>query len=128
MRKSTRFISGLAMAGIVAAGGSAFTAQSNFKHEDHYVGAASQRISGVHVNNVQYTFTAATDTTTAVAFNIDENLADGETVTATISDGTPAHDLTIPCTAPDGSEDGTNLVCNFGDGLAGVTQLSIVAS
>jgi uncharacterized protein YqfA (UPF0365 family) len=126
MRKSTRFISGLAMAGIVAAAGSAFTAQSDFDRPNQYVGAASQTISGVHANNVVYTV-GADDTTTKVTVHVAEDLDVAiDKVMATITGDTTE---TKPCTWTNAATagDGSSLTCAF-TGVVNVTQLSIVAS
>ena len=126
MRKSTRFIGALAVAGIIAAAGSAFTATSNIDHGSQHVGAVSQSISGVNVTNVSYTVDSATDTTTGVSFHVAETLDAWDTVTATISgEGAPA---TATCTPTDGTPDGTDLACAFAPGVVAVTDLEIVSS
>jgi hypothetical protein len=132
MRKSTRFISGLAMAGIVAAAGSAFTATSDIDHDTRHVGAVSQTMSGVNVNNVQYTVDPDTDTTTKVTFHVDEELDAWDTLKATISSTDPVHAETVPCTAAAETQPatpGTDLACDFAaKGVVNVTKLDIVAS
>ena len=128
MGKSTRFIAALAVAGIVAAAGSAFTATSTIDNAEQHVGAVGQTISGVTVSTVQYTVGAG-DTTTAVAFHVGETLGAGDTVTATISDGSTgtAEDVCTQTPAVDPAT-GTDLTCDFGAGVTHVTRLDIVAS
>jgi hypothetical protein len=132
MRKSTRFIGGLAMAGIVAAAGSAFTATSTIDNSNQHVGAVGQTISGVRVTNVEYEVDPAVkDKTVKVKFHVDQVLGAGDLVTATISDGaaTPVTDSDdceqTPAVAP---ATGTNLDCTFPTGVVNVTKLDIVAS
>jgi hypothetical protein len=131
MRKSTRFIGGLAMAGIVAAAGSAFTATSTIDTQK-YVGAVSQSISGVTVTNVQYMVDPVSDKTTKVTFHVAELLGAGDVVTATIhGTGTPATDSAVCAQAPVpvDSPSSTDLTCTFANpGVANVTKLDIVAS
>jgi hypothetical protein len=128
MRNITKVFGAVAVAGVVAAGGSAFTATSTIDSNQKYVGATGQTVSGVHVTNVQYTV-GALDTTTAVAFHVSEVLAGGDVVTATVSDGagTPVT-ANATCGQTPGTSGGTDLACDFGAGVANVTSLSIVAS
>src|SRR5664280_897854 len=67
MRTNTKVLGALAIAGLVAAGGSAFTADSGIDSPQKFVGATGQDISGVNVKSVQYTV-GGNDVTTAVSF------------------------------------------------------------
>jgi ribosomal protein S8E len=131
MRKNTKFLSAIAVAGLVAAAGSAFTASSTIDAANKVVGTTSQTISGVHVTNVQYTV-GGNDTTTAVAFHVAEVLTAADTVKATISSSSPSATQTSTCTKTAvltaGTQTSTDLACDFGSGTANVTSLSIVAS
>jgi ribose/xylose/arabinose/galactoside ABC-type transport system permease subunit len=127
MRNITKVFGAVAVAGVVAAGGSAFTATSGIDSSQKYVGAVSQAISGVNVNNVQYTTDGATDTTTAVDFGVAEVLAAGDTVSAALNNGTPVVCTKTPVPAT-GTQTSTHLACDFGAGVVNVTSLSIVAS
>lgn len=53
MRKSTKFLSSLAVAGMIAANGSAFTAGNTVASSD--AGSGSTAIAGFVTSNVQYT-------------------------------------------------------------------------
>jgi hypothetical protein len=139
MRTNTKVLGALAIAGLVAAGGSAFTATSTIDSGQKSVGATGQNISGVDVKSVQYTVGEG-DVTTAVAFDVTQVLTAGDTVTATIhgTDGTPApstnvkvcdktvHDAVV--SPPAASY--TSLACSFGSSnpLSNVNRLDIVAS
>jgi hypothetical protein len=129
MRKSAKLITALSVAGLIGIAGSAFTAASGIDHGQKFVGATGQSISGVNVSSVQYTTSAATDITTAVAFHVSEDLGAETTVSATISNSVPASVSDASCDATAlGAGLGTNLVCSFGAGLLNVDQLDIVAS
>jgi hypothetical protein len=129
MLTSTKFVGALVIGGIVAAGGSAFTAASTIDSGQKYVGAVSQAISGVHVSSVNYTVDTS-DKTTAVAFHVTEVLAAADTVTATISDGavtTPVTD-SATCAKTAGTSGGTDLLCSFTTGVTNVQALTIRAA
>jgi hypothetical protein len=127
MRITTKFFGAVAVAGLVAAGGSAFTATSAIDSGQKYVGAVGQTISGVHVNNVSYTV-GASDTTTAVDFGVAEILAAGDTVSASVNGGTAVVCTPTAVPAAPAAQTSTHLACSFGPGVANVTSLSIVAS
>jgi hypothetical protein len=126
VRNSSKFLGALAVAGLVAVGGSAFTATSSIDSSQKYVGAVGQTISGVTVTSVKYTVGAG-DTTTAVDFDVAEVLGAGDTVSAALNGGTPevCAQTAVP---PTGTQLSTHLACDFGAGVANVTSLSIVAS
>ena len=75
MQLRTRVIGAAGIAAVVAAGGSAFTASSAVDVPIVHMGQAAQTVTGVHVNNVVYTYAAATDKTTVISFNTTETLA-----------------------------------------------------
>jgi hypothetical protein len=126
MRNSTKLFGAVAVAGLVAAGGSAFTATSTIDSSQKYVGAVSQAISGVTVTNVNYTV-GADDTTTAIDFAVAQVLAAGDSVSASVNSGTPVVCVKTPVPAT-GTQTSTHLACDFGAGVSNVTSLSIVAS
>jgi hypothetical protein len=129
MRKSAKLITALSVAALVSVAGSAFTATSGIDAAQKFVGATGQTISGVTVSSVQYTTSASTDVTTAVAFHVAEDLGAETTVSATISNPTPASASDATCTPTALGEGlGTDLVCGFGVGLVNVDHLEIVAS
>jgi hypothetical protein len=128
MRNITKVFGAVAVAGLVAAGGSAFTATSTIDSSQKYVGAVTQAISGVTVNNVQYTTDAATDTTTAVDFGVAQVLAAGDTVSAALNGGSAVVCVKTAVPAAPAAQTSTHLACDFGAGVVNVTSLSIVAS
>jgi hypothetical protein len=65
MRKSSKLIGALAIAGIAAAGGTAFTA-SNTQAATQVVGYGSTTISGATVNSMTYNLNAAGDNVNTV--------------------------------------------------------------
>jgi hypothetical protein len=135
MRKSYKLLGSVALAGLVAAGASAFTASSAVDVDSAVVGAVSQAITGVHVSDVAYTTSAMpADVTSAVSFHVTEDLLDSDVITATIhgliADNSP-ETRSIACghTATGDPGDGTDLSCTFsGTALHNVTSLDIVAS
>ncbi|WP_022887207.1 hypothetical protein [Glaciibacter superstes] len=134
MRKSSKLITALGIAGLVAVAGTAFTATSTIDQANKIVGSTNQTISGVSVSSVEYTTDATTDTTTAVAFHVAEDLATTPaTITASIGDGTTTQAATnCTQTAVAASVDpvvpaSTDVVCTFA-GLVNVIRLDISAS
>jgi hypothetical protein len=128
MRNITKVFGAVAVAGVVAAGGSAFTATSSIDSSQKYVGAVTQAISGVTVTNVQYTTDGATDTTTAVDFHVAQVLAGGDVVSAALNGGSPVVCTQAAVPAAPATQTSTDLACDFGVGVVNVTSLSIVAS
>jgi len=117
MRTTTKFLGGIAVAAVVAAGGSAFTATSTIDHSTKHVGATSQAISGVDVTNVSYTWDAATDATSGVDFTIGEALTTNDTLTVKL--GTDAGTCTVT---------GTAVACTWETPVVNATDLSIVVN
>ena len=134
MRSSTKLFGALAISGLIAAAGSAFTANSTIDSPQKFVGATSQSISGVSVSNVSYTTDSASDVTSAVSFHVTQDLATADTITATIT-GTTTDASPVPGTSSatcthttPGAGGGTDLSCTFSPTLSNVTKLDIVAS
>jgi len=132
MRKSMKLLGAVAVAGLVVAGGSAFTASSTIDDPHQIVGAVSQLISGVTVSSVVYTTAPLTDITSKVTFHVTQILKDTDVVTATIT-GTDQETVpgaltdSIPCVHV--VTTGTDLTCTFaGAPVSNVTLLNIVAS
>lgn len=125
MRKSTKLLGAVAVAGLVAAGGAAFTATSTIDEPNVHVGAVSQSITGVSVSNVDYTIDPDLDKTTSLTFHVDEDLAVTDKVVATITGDTvePA-----TCSQFNNGAAGTDLQCTYVTGVVNVTKLDIVVS
>ncbi|MFD1056384.1 hypothetical protein [Terrabacter terrigena] len=134
MRSSVKLFGALALSGLVAVAGSAFTATSTIDSANKVVGATSQSISGVSVSNVAYTTDPTNDVTSAVTFHVTQDLTAADTVTATITGtttgATPAAGSSSATCTHDalGAGAGTNLACTFSSPLSNVTKLDIVAS
>ena len=78
------------LAVLVAAAGSAFTATSTIDDAAINVGSVAQSISGVDFSNVVHTYTAATDTTTAISAKAEQLVSeDAGVVTVTVNGGAP---------------------------------------
>src|SRR3954467_14968598 len=65
MRKHGLLIGAVAAAGALVVG-SALTASSTIYDPAVHVGSVAQSVSGVTINDVNYSYTPATDTTTAI--------------------------------------------------------------
>jgi ABC-type glycerol-3-phosphate transport system substrate-binding protein len=74
MRISSKLLVATAAAGLVATGGSAFTATStlNAADKDIHVGSVSQGISGATLLDVTHSYTPGTDTTDTVTVKVDQ--------------------------------------------------------
>src|SRR4051794_35644268 len=120
MRRSTKVVGAVAVAGIVAAGGSAFTATSTIDHSAKTVGATGQTISGVNVTNVSYTWDSSTDDTSGVDFTIGAPLGTNDTLTVTLN-GAPGS-----CTVS--GTPATSVGCTWATPVNNATTLSIVVN
>ena len=131
MRKSTKLVVALAAAGTVAAAGSAFTATSTIDDPAINVGSVAQSVSGATITNVVHSYTAATDTTTAISAKAEQLLStsagvvkisinDGalETCTVTLTD-------IAPLGTDEGADDFSTLNCDITD-TANVTSVRFV--
>lgn len=134
MRSNTKILGAVAIAGLVAAGGSAFTATSTIDQGTRHIGATSQTITGVTVDTVNYVVGAG-DMTTGVTFHVAEVLSGSDVVAAKITSGTDTGTAGSPvfasatdagCTQAAATV-GTDLTCDFGTGVANVTGLQITA-
>jgi hypothetical protein len=131
MRKSTKLLVALAAAGTVAAAGSAFTATSTIDDPAINVGSVAQSVSGATITNVVHSYTAATDTTTAISAKAEELLSTSAgVVKVSINDGA-LEDCTVTLTdiAPLGTDEGatdfSTLDCDITD-TANVTSVRFV--
>lgn len=81
MRKSTKLVGAIAVAGVVAAGGAAFTA-SNTQAASQVVGYGSTTVSGATVSSMQYNLNSAGDNVDSVTL-----VLAGDTTTSAVSIG-----------------------------------------
>jgi hypothetical protein len=118
VRKSTTLFGAVAVAALVAAGGSAFTATSTIDQAAKHVGATSQSISGVAVTGVSYTWDSATDATSGVDFTIGSALGTNDTLTVSLNGTAGACTVTT----------GTDVACTWSPAVVNATALSIVVN
>lgn len=74
MNKTFQIGAALGAAALVVAGGSAFTA-GNTQPGSAFMGSGSTAVSGVTVDNIQFTYTVDNSLVESVTFNLDEDLA-----------------------------------------------------
>src|SRR4051794_29311237 len=120
MRNTTKFLGGIAVAGLVAAGGSAFTATSTIDNANKTVGATGQTISGVAVSHVSYTWDSTSDATSGVDFTIDKALGSNDNLSVTLN-STPGDCAPVGTSAVD-------YTCTFATPVTNATALSIVVN
>lgn len=133
MRKSTKFIAAATAGGFVAFGASAFTATSTIDDEAINVGSVTQSISGATITNVVHTYTAGTDTTTALSAKAEQLLSTATGVVKVSINGGTAQNCTVTLTdvAPlgtdEGSSDFSTVNCDITD-TANVTSVSFIVN
>lgn len=131
MRKSTKLVVALGAAGIIAAAGSAFTATSTIDDSAINVGSVAQTVSGATITNVSHTYTASTDTTTAISAKAEQLLSTtAGVVKVSINDGTLQNcTVTVTDVAPLGTDEGagdfSTIACDITD-VANVTSVRFV--
>jgi hypothetical protein len=133
MRNSSRLLLALAIAGVVAASGSAFTATSTIDDLAIHVGSVAQTVSGATITNVTHTYTAATDTTTALSAKAEQLLSTATgVVKVSINDGAlETCTVTVTDVDGDGVDDGaadfSDIACDITD-TANVTSVRFVVN
>jgi hypothetical protein len=134
MRMSNKRILGaFALAGLVAAGGSAFTATSTIDDSAINVGSVAQAVSGATITNVAHTYTPATDTTTAISAKAEQLLSTtAGVVKVSINDGELQNcTVTLTDVAPLGTDEGasdfSNIACDITD-ITNVTSVRFVVN
>jgi hypothetical protein len=133
MRKSTKLVVALGAAGVVAAAGSAFTATSTIDDPAINVGSVVQSVSGATFTNVVHSYTAATDTTTAISAKAEELLSTSAgVVQVSINDGALQDcSVTVTDVAPLGTDEGagdfSDVTCDITD-VANVTSVRFVVN
>ena len=128
MRKSTKFLGALAVAGLVAAGGSAFTSsglKNNAGPSSFAGGSITQSISGATLENIAYTYTNATNTAVlSVALTFTDNPAIyGKIVTASLPGGTGT--ALAACSALGAAAALTVTCASDAAGITGATSLVV---
>jgi hypothetical protein len=111
MRHNTsKFLAGLAVFGVIAAGGSAFTASSGLPQTPKVVGYDTTTITGASANDVSYDMSADGATIDAAVITFV-----GDQSARTVKAGWDAGDLTTDCTvgAYTAVGDTTVVTCTF---------------
>jgi hypothetical protein len=134
MNTKRGLIAGAAVAGAIALGGSAYTATSTIDDPAVNVGSVEQLISGATITNVVHTYTAASDTTTAIDAKAEELLEDGS-VTIEVNGGVPngAEACSVARTdvnadgIDDGAGDFTDITCDIVD-TVNVTSIRFIVN
>ena len=124
MKKLGKALGAIAIAGAVAAGGSAFTA-SNTQPASTVAGYGTTSVTGVTVTSVAYTYNAGRDTITAVTLVVDTDTT-GDTIGLAWGAGAAA-----TCSDPgtyDGVGDETTYVCTAAQSVATASAWHIIAS
>ena len=119
-----RFLGALAVAGVIAASTSAFTA-ANTGVDDVYVGYDSATISGVTVTNVAYNVdTTDASKLSSIVFTENEDVSTGYDAILTVNGSTTTQ---IPCTATYATSVGT-ITCPVTANVADVTSIALTVS
>ena len=128
MTMKRSIFAGAFVAGALALAGSAFTATSTIDDGAINVGSVSQAVSGANFTNVTHSYTAATDTTTAISAKAEELLSKSAGVVTLSVNGGQAGACTLTWTdadedgADDGEADFSNIACDIAD-TANLTSL-----
>ena len=129
MNTKHKLFGALAVAGIVAASGSAFTGAgltNNAAASQFVGGSVSQSVTGATLDSIHYVTDTSGTSVTAVNLVFADGSADSKTVTATADNATP-----VPCTIDvDGQADPItgHFTCSFGAGTAIVSTLHVTVA
>jgi hypothetical protein len=141
MRSSLQMVTGLAVAGIVATGGSALTSTgvttTNQAASAQFVGGTvSQAVTGATLDSIDYSFTNGTKTVVrSVLLTFANELTDGKTVSILPSGGAyagAATTFTCPAVAVGAGANTSTCTADgvdaTADGYLGITSLAITVS
>ncbi len=120
MRKNVKLLGAVAVAGLVAATGSAFTATSTIDDSAINVGSVTQSVSGATFTNVVHAYTASTDTTTSLSGRTAELLSTATGVVKVFLNESATADaagctVTAVDTDADTVNDASDVTCNITD-------------
>jgi hypothetical protein len=124
MSKTRKLLGAATFAGVVVAGGSAFTASNSLPAPDVTRGYGSQTISGVTAETVVYNTNPAKDTITSVGLVLTGDTT-GKTIQIAFNDAAPA-----TCSDPgtfDEVEDDTTYACTANQSVATATKFALIA-
>lgn len=126
MSNTKKFFGAIALAGVIAAGGSAFTAGNSLPAADVTKGYGSQTISGVTAESVTYNTDASKENIVSVGL-----VLTGDTTTKTIqiafNDAAPATCSGAGTYAVAPADDST-YTCTVTQSVAGANKFALVAS
>ena len=130
MRKNFKLLGAVAVAGLVAAGGSAFPA-ANTGVDAAIAGYQSAAVTGVTVTNVEYVVNA-TDATklSSIVFSETQDVSSGYAATLTLNDGVTGEavidctDIVAPNTTAGSEADGT-ITCTTTANVADVVSVAL---
>ena len=131
MKLNRSILVGAAVAGTFALTGAAYTATSTIDDSAINVGSVSQTVSGATITNVVHTYTASSDTTTAISAKAEELLSTAAGVVTLSVDGAAAEACTVTVTdvAPLGTDEGagdfSSIACDIAD-TVNLTSLAFV--
>ena len=133
MRNSSRLAIALATAGVIAAGASAFTANSTIDDGAVHVGSVTQSVSGANFTSVVHSYTPVGDLTTAISAKTEELLSKADGVVQISVNNGALEPCTVTCTAAptggvdDGPTDFSTVNCDIDD-AADVTSIRFVVN
>lgn len=116
-----KILGSLALAGVVAAGGSAFTASNSLPAADAVKGYGSQTISGVTASSVTYNTNTAGDTITSVGLVLTGDTT-AKTIQIAFNDAAPA-----TCSDAGVFVTDTTYTCTVSQAVADATKFALVA-
>ena len=135
MRKNFKLLGAVAVAGLVAAGGSAFTA-TNTGVGPTIAGHQSAAVTGVSVTNVEYVVnTSDASKLSSIVFSETEDVSTGYAATLTLGKGVTATvftrsdraTITAPVTATGSEADGT-ITCATTANVADVDSVALTVA
>ena len=123
MNKSKRFLGAVALAGVLAAGGSAFTAGNTLPAASVTKGYGSQTISGVTASSVTYNTNTAGDTITSMGLVLGGDTT-GKVIQIAFNDAAPA-----TCSgAGTFATTSTTYSCTVNQAVGTATEFALVAN
>jgi hypothetical protein len=122
MRNNIKLLGAVAVAGIVAATGSAFTASNTLPAESVTKGYGSQTITGVAATSVTYNTNTEGDTITSIGLVLTVDTT-SKTIQIAFNDAAPA-----TCSGTGAFETNTTYSCTASQAVSTATKFALVAS
>ena len=122
MRNPTKLAGALALAGVLAAGGSAFTAGNTLPAESVVKGYGSQTISGVTASSISYNTNTSGDTVTSVGLVLTGDTT-AKVIQIAFNDAAPA-----TCSGTGVFATNTTYSCTVSQAVATATKFALVAN